>query len=157
MESLKKLEDMGYSIKVKKSDVVLHDYSNESRLIFDYKSGTISDLEEVEKTIREIRLNEKKVINFLDERTKKENYNAALKHNYLSYSYDECYGKQLTNNSFIFIQKILDSKVWTSYRITYNEFLNIASDKDIIESDDFIEVINRTEKYIKNYIDFIKG
>lgn len=143
MESIEKLEKMGYIIKEKNN-----------KIVFSYKSGTISDIKKVERLIKKIKNNEDEAIVSLKKRSIKTNHNTALKFYYLPYEYNKLYGKQLTKNSFIFIQKI--SKVWISYRITYNEDKEISTQRNIIESKNFINVLNRSEKYIKNYINYIE-
>ena len=77
---------------------------------------------------------------------------------FLPYSSGECYGRQVTRNSHIFIQRINEfSDIWTGYRVTYGHEENeIRSEKTIIEDRNFNKVILRVESYIRKYLDFVK-
>lgn len=92
----------------------------------------------------------------LDQELMKQDHAKAIEKGYLPYSFNECYGKQITSNAYIYIQRLQEGDSWTSYRLTYNYIDgNIKSEKTIIEGQDFIQVLDKTEKYIKQYLEFI--
>lgn len=144
MKSIIQLEKMGYNFTLFNENIEIS-----------FVSGTIPDPLEAEELLKDIKDNKEKAIDFIRKREEKEIHKIALKNKYLPYSFNECYGKQLTINSFVFIQKIDGSTNWTGYRVTYDEDNEIMSEKTIIESRSFTDVIKRTEIYINNFIKFI--
>lgn len=77
---------------------------------------------------------------------------------FLPYSPGECYGRQITRDSHIFIQRIEgSSNTWTGYRITYDyENNGINSERTIAVGKNLNSVILRVEIYIRNYLEFIR-
>ena len=67
------------------------------------------------------------------------------------------YGKRVTKNAYIYIQRVEESNaLWTSYRLTYNYIDGtIKSERTILEGQDFMQVLGKTEKYIRDYLEFI--
>ena len=144
MDSIIKLEEMGYSFTIDNEDIRIG-----------FISGTIPEPMEVERLLEDIKTNKQIAINFIEYRENEKAHKKAIEEGYLPYSFGECYGKQLTTNSFVFIQKLDDSKSWLGYRVTYDEDNNIVSEKTIIEDLDFKNAITRVEIYINNYFKFI--
>lgn len=76
---------------------------------------------------------------------------------FLIYAMGECYGKQITINAEILIQRVNDDlPIWTGYRRSYDQYNNLKSEKIILESENLFKVLTATENYIKNYLNFIK-
>lgn len=76
---------------------------------------------------------------------------------FLIYAMGECYGKQITINTEILIQRVNDGlPIWTGYRRSYDRHHNFKSEKIILESENLLKVLKAAEDYIKNYLDFIK-
>lgn len=144
MQAIKKLEKMGYNINV-----------NDGKINFDFINGSIPSIEEAERLISDIKNNETKVIDLLEQEEARANHREAIKGYYIPYGFNECYGKQLTQRSYVFIQRIDLTSLWTGYRLTYNERNDISTQKDTIEDTDFKKVLNRTERYVKNFLEYI--
>ena len=75
---------------------------------------------------------------------------------YLPYSIGECYGRQLTRENELFIQKIDDSNTWTVYRMKHSETdSRHSTEKIVIETNSFQAAIERANTYIYNFLSFI--
>lgn len=145
MDSLLRLENMGYIFEVDNEDV-----------IFDFKSGQLEDPETIDKLFNDIKDKKGKVIEFLSERYITDCHKVAIEKGYLPYAIGECYGKQIAGNSEVYIQMLEGVNYWTAYRLTYRSGERKASsEKTIIEGNDFFEILDRTEMYIDNFISFI--
>lgn len=110
----------------------------------------------IQKLINDLKENKTEAMLILQNH-KSENYllqarKYALNKNYLVSN--DIYCKQLTRNSYIIIDFL--NEQWEAYRLTYDNYNNIKSEKDILTDDDLINVINRAEKYIYNYLSFIR-
>lgn len=91
-----------------------------------------------------------------DHSPEKQFESSLISKGYLPYSAGECYGRQLTKNSYVFIHKVKEGcSLWTGYRITYDEYGDVRNNKTIIQDNSFIRVMNRVETYIDNYLNFI--
>ncbi len=146
MQSLLKLEDMGYIFGVDQLDI-----------IYDFRSGTIPDADEVESLLLDLKENKCKVIDFLKARQIKIDHQLALERNYLPYSMGECYGRQLTRDNELFIHKLdKDVEVWTVYRVRHDRSnKEPIGDREILQTTSFTNAIERAEKYIDNFLKYI--
>lgn len=129
---------------------------DDTDIIYDFRSGQIPDTNIIDDLLLDLKDNKNNVICFLNKRQDIKDHGTALENGYTPYSMGECYGRQLTLNNELLIQKINNSDYWTVYRIKhYKGDSRPVTERFILETKDFSEAIERAERYIDNFLKYI--